>query len=155
MSKAHVTRKGTTLGGLPFSRGALFHLPSNRVYLGEIVHKGAIHQGEHDAIVDRALFARVQDHLDANSRSHRAIATGRKDKAPLTGKLFDEDGEPMSPTFSRGKSGRSYRYYVSASLQQGTRHASTITRRVPAPAIERIVTEATERWTGNAISTRD
>ena len=146
MSKTHITGKGVTLGGLPFSRGALFHLLRNRIYLGEIVHKGLVHQGEHDAIVDRQVFDQVQALLDANSRRHRAIAKSKRSRAPLTGKLFDADGEPMSPTFSRGKSGRAYRYYVSASLQQGARSTDQSVKRLPAAAIERLVSKAGGRW---------
>ncbi|MEM6914398.1 MAG: hypothetical protein AAF511_10525, partial [Pseudomonadota bacterium] len=63
------------------------------------------------------------------------------------GKLFDEAGEPMSPTTARGKTGRTYRYYVSASLQQGWGVASDeIVQRISAPEIERVISEAVRRW---------
>ena len=66
---------------------------------------------------------------------------------PLTGKLFDAAGEPMSPAASRGKSGRTYRYYVSASLQQGLRPAyPSIVQRLSATEIERTVADAVNRW---------
>jgi DNA invertase Pin-like site-specific DNA recombinase len=56
-------------------------------------------------------------------------------------------GEPMSPTLSRGKSGRVYRYYVSASLQQGRgKAADGLVQRLPAPTIERLVGEVLCRW---------
>jgi DNA invertase Pin-like site-specific DNA recombinase len=149
LSKRHTTLKGKEVGGQPFSRGALFHLVRNRLYLGQIVHRGAVHEGEHAAIIAQGLFDQVQQKLDANARRHRAAADHRMVKAPLTGKLFDAAGEPMSPTFSRGKSGRSYRYYVSASLQQGSgRYDDDAVRRLPAPAIERVVGEAAARWSG-------
>ena len=148
-SKRHTTLKGKELGGQPFSRGALFHLLRNRIYLGQIVHRELVHEGEHQAILPQELFDRVQAKLDANARRHRAAAEHRVVKAPLTGKLFDAAGEPMSPTFSRGKSGRAYRYYVSASLQQGAGgKADEAVRRLPAPAIERVIGEAVARWNG-------
>ena len=148
-SKRHITLKGTEVGGQPFSRGALFHLLRNRIYLGQIVHRELVHEGEHEALVPQELFDRVQQKLDANARRHRAAAEHRVVKAPLTGKLFDAAGEPMSPTFSRGKSGRAYRYYVSASLQQGAGgKADEAVRRLPAPAIERVIGEAVARWNG-------
>ncbi|MBC2779179.1 recombinase family protein [Parasphingopyxis marina] len=146
-SKRWQTAKGKTVGGATFSRGALFHLLRNRIYLGQIVHKGKAFDGEHIAIVDPDIFDRVQHRLDANARRHRGASDRRIAKAPLTGKLFDAAGEPMSPTFSRGKSGRAYRYYVSASLQQGARSDDDGIRRLPAPAIERVITEAIGRWT--------
>jgi DNA invertase Pin-like site-specific DNA recombinase len=146
-SKLRKSGNGSPLGGQPFSRGALFYLLRNRLYLGQIVHGEMIYEGEHDGIVDEALFAKAQKLLDANARRHRASADCRVIKAPLTGRLFDASGEVMSPTFSRGKSGRAYRYYVSACLQQGGGTGDTsVIRRVPATTIERIVAEATARW---------
>jgi len=154
-SKLRQTGTGRRLGGVPFSRGALFHLLRNQLYLGKIVHKQMVHAGEHLAIVDEHLFGRVQLHLDANARRHRAKRASSSTRAILTGKLFDAHGEPMSPTTSRGKSGRAYRYYVSGSLQQGrgrqdykngANKGDQITRRLPALAIERTLGEALGRW---------
>lgn len=147
LSKLHISAKGRTMGGQPFSRGALFHLLRNRVYRGQIVHKEVVYEGEHEAIVDVELFDRVQARLDAQVRRHRTRTISRSIRAPLTGKLFDASGEPMSPTTSRGKSGRSYRYYVSAPLQQGKCSSQTnMVRRLSALEIERVVAEAIGRW---------
>jgi site-specific DNA recombinase len=149
LSKRRVSAAGKVTGGGPFSRGALFHLLRNRIYLGQIVHRDQVYPGEHEAIVDAELFDRVQHVLDANARRHRSASGHRIIKAPLTGKLFDAAGQPMSPTFSRGQSGRAYRYYVSASLQQGGRSGDADrVRRLSATAIERILGEAVERWLG-------
>ena len=151
-SKLHVTAKGRRMGGLPFSRGALFHLLRNRVYLGQITHKGQIHAGEHEAIIETELFNQVQTKLDAQVRRHRGKAERRTIKAPLTGKLFDATGEPMSPTTSRGKSGRSYRYYVSAPLLQGSRCAGLDKiQRISAVEIEKVVAEAIRKWIPQAV----
>lgn len=62
----------------------------------------------------------------------------------LTGRLFDANGEPMSPAHSRGSSGRLYRYYVSASVQRGGKH-NTELHRVAASAIEQLVLSTLER----------
>lgn len=150
-SKIHVTPKGRTMGGQPIGRGALFYLLRNRIYLGQIVHKGEVHEGQHKAIIDAGLFDRVGACLDAKALSHRTSAVQRNARAPLTGKLFDAAGEPMSPTMSRGKSGRSYRYYVSAPLQQGLRASGKdIVQRLSATVIEREVDEAIRRWVPKA-----
>jgi len=159
-SKLRVTATGKTRGGGPFSRGALFHLLRNRVYLGQIVHRGTVHEGEHQAILDPELFDRVQQTLDGNARRRHAgashAATHRIIKAPLTGRLFDAGGELMSPTFSRGKSGRAYRYYVSAPLQQGARREEDAgIRRIAAPAIEILVAGLVGRWLGPDCSMAD
>ena len=140
VSKRHVFASGRTSGGTPFSRGALFHLLRNRVYIGRIVHKGTSHPGAHAGIVDPALFDAVQAQLDSQRRRHRTKAERRIMRAPLTGRLFDAAGEPMSPSFSRGALGGTYRYYVSSSLQTGmARPNANILRRVSAPAIEQLV----------------
>ncbi len=147
LSKQRVTGSGKTVGGLPFSRGALFHLLRNRIYLGEIPHKGTFHRGEHTSIVPQEVFDRVQKQLDGNARRHGSSGKVRARRAPLTGRLFDANGEAMSPTFSRGKSGRLYQYYVSASLQQGMRPPTDdVIRRIPAPAIEKLLIDLVNRW---------
>jgi site-specific DNA recombinase len=153
VSKQRVTPSGRTIGGLPFSRGALFHLLRNPIYRGCISHKGVVHDGEHDAIVDGDLFNAVQQQLDRQARRHRSAASHRATKAPLTGRMFDADGEPMSPAFSRGRNGRLYRYYVSASLQQGgTARRGNSIQRISAVAVEKLVDDLVRRWVPKANS---
>ena len=59
----------------------------------------------------------------------------------LTGRLFDSDGHPISPTTAYGRdSKRLYRYYVSASLQRGEVVADPDElQRLPARSIHRLV----------------
>ena len=144
LSKRHVTSNGRELGGTPFGRGALFHLLRNRIYLGQIVHKDLVHQGEHLPIVDADLFELVQQHLAANRVSRSTANERRTERAMLTGRLFDASGEPMSPAHSRGSSGRLYRYYVSASVQRGRSRDGEL-HRVAASAIEQLVKATLER----------
>ena len=135
-SKERTTREGRTMGGQWFSRGALFHLLRNRIYLGLIVHRGKVHQGLHPAIIDPQLFEAVQTTLDANTRRGES-SNDHVTPAPLVGRIFDCDREPMSPSFTRGKRGQAYRYYVSAPLLQGRRrNDDTGIRRVAGPALE-------------------
>ena len=63
VSKAWVSRHGNPRGGTSFDRGALYHLLQNRIYVGEIRHKEERHKGQHDGIVARDLFDRVQGKL--------------------------------------------------------------------------------------------
>ena len=115
LTKRREARSGTVHGGIPFNCSGLAHVLKNRIYRGEIVHRGKAHSGEHEAIVDRALFKAVQDQLAANHHRHRARKT-RAAGCPLTGKVVDGEGQPMRPSFSYGRGGRSYRYYVSECL---------------------------------------
>ena len=144
-SKRRTTRGGRVMGGLPFSRGALFHLLRNRTYLGLIVHQHQAHPGRHAAIVETALFDTVQAKLDANARRHNA-RSGRVAHAPLTGRIFDIDGQPMSPSFTHGQRGQVYRYYVSAPLQPGRRDGDGgAIRRVPGPVLEDLLSAVIRR----------
>src|ERR1700688_3324518 len=62
--------KGRPTGGGLFSRGHIYKIFSNPIYIGQIAHKGVVHDGQHPAIVDRVLWDKVQksleDHLSAN-----------------------------------------------------------------------------------------
>ncbi len=142
-TKRNISAGGKTRGGVAFSRGALFHLLKNRLYLGEITHRKDAHPGLHDAIVDRALFEAVQQQLAGQAR-RSAASHGGLASAPLAGRIFDADGAPMSPTFAHGRGGRLYRYYVSAPLQQGSRVATNDPhpRRISATILERHLEEA-------------
>mgnify|MGYP003145585556 CR=1 FL=1 len=136
-SKERTTLKGRTVGGQPFSRGALYHLLRSRVYLGEVPHKDQSHPGLHEAIIEADLFDAVQAQLDQNSR--RRKAAGKKvANSLLAGRIFDTDEQPMSPTFAYGRGGKLYRYYVSASLQRGEKRdqLDNTPRRISAATVE-------------------
>lgn len=152
LSKRRITRNGKTLGGKPINRGALFHMLRNPVYLGKICHKGVVHDGGHEAIVEEDLFDRVQRKLENQTRRHnKKTSETRFARSPLTGKLFDASGEVMTPSFTNNRHGRSYRYYVSASLQTGAKPPDDdMVRRLSGPDIEKAVAALIERWVPTA-----
>lgn len=135
--KRWTTKSGKQMGAAKFSRGALFHLLRNPIYRGMIRHKGVLHEGAHDAIVDAKTFERVQLRLDHAANRWRK-ARNPVARAPLAARIFDAAGEPMSPSFAHGKRGQVYRYYVSSSLQKGGAPANNpdIIQRVPGAALE-------------------
>ncbi|QNM82613.1 recombinase family protein [Sphingomonas sabuli] len=137
LSKRWTSRSGKEHGGKPFSCGALYYLLQNRLYLGEIVHRGVVHDGEHEAIVSKQLFDEVQAAL-AENRKKRREAPKRKDECWLAGFARDADGKVMTTSFSYGRGGRLYRYYVSGSLDPGP-DSPKPARRVPAARLERLV----------------
>ena len=148
-SKLWTTRSGKVRGGLPFSRGALFHLLKNRIYLGEIVHRDRVYPGQHPAIVDAETFEAVQARLAANS-APQSTGLVRTAMSPLTGRLFDETGARMTPSFAYGRAGRTFRYYTSTTIQRGRRDDVTVApiRRVSAPQLEALVAERMARLIG-------
>ena len=60
---------GRSTGGGLFSRGHVYKLLSNPIYVGRIAHKGQVHEGQHPPIVTLDLWDEVQqslrDHLGA------------------------------------------------------------------------------------------
>lgn len=141
-SRLTIFAKGTSRGGVPFSRGALFHLLRNRIYRGEIVHKDKVHQGLHPAIIEADLFEAVQSRLASQTRRIPKVE-GKVSHSLLTGRIVDADGAPMSPAAAYGRHGTLYRYYVSAPLQQGGKRAThdPHPRRVAAAPLESLLTE--------------
>ena len=123
-------RDGSRSGGAAFSRGKLYDLLANPLFIGRIRHHEQVHPGQHPAIVDEALWQAVQDRLAANrqSRSRRGAA---ERPSPLAGRLFDPDGRKMRPSHARRK-GRRYRYYVSADLVEGSVATGATGWRIPA-----------------------
>ena len=130
-------------GGRPLSRGYIYKLLGNPLYVGCIAHKGEIHEGLHPAIIDRATWDAVQQKLISNRGRKRSIPTRKTEPSPLMGKLFDADGLPLTPSHAV-KSGRRYRYYVSRHLVNGTVGENTTDSgwRLPAREIERITADA-------------
>ncbi len=130
-------------GGRPLSRGYIYKLLGNPLYIGCIAHKGEIHEGLHPAIIDLTTWDAVQQKLISNRGRKRSMPSRRTEPSPLMGKLFDSDGRPLTPSHAV-KSGRRYRYYVSRHLVNGTVGESTTDSgwRLPAREIERITADA-------------
>ena len=72
-SKSWTSASGRLVGGKPFSRGALYLMLQNRIYLGEIVHKGQFHPGKHTPIIDQPLWDAVQAQLDSNTAERNRV----------------------------------------------------------------------------------
>jgi site-specific DNA recombinase len=119
-------------------KGYLYKLLNNRVYVGEAVHKGTAYAGEHQAIIDRALWDRVHGILRESPRK-RAAHTRAQTPALLKGLIFGPTGRAMTPAHTR-RNGRLYRYYVSTDVLKRDASACTV-RRVPAAEIENAVVD--------------
>ena len=143
-SKSWTSASGRLVGDKPFSRGALYLMLQNRTYLGEIVHKGQFHRGEHTPIVDQPLWDAVQEQLAGNTARRQC---GRRTRQPslLAGMLFDGDGNRMTPSYA-GKNGAHYRYYVSGSLITKDRTETSAGLRIPAVEIEHLVSSRLHGW---------
>lgn len=109
-SKERTSAAGNRSGGASYSRGALYDILQNRIYVGEIHHRGENHPGEHAAIVPRELWDRAQAQLKSDDQGRR---NGLKANSPslLVGLLRDSGGNRFTPSHT-SKNGRRYRYYV-------------------------------------------
>jgi len=142
-SKRHTFKSGRMLGGVPFSRGSIYHLLSNPIYVGQIRHRDALYPGRHKAIIDQALWDEVQALIASNTKGAQSRprtsspAAASAAVSPLAGKITDETGDRLTPSHT-SKSGRRYRYYVSSRLLTG-RAAPGEGWRLPAGELERAV----------------
>jgi hypothetical protein len=124
-------------GECAFTRGQLYAILKNPIYVGDIRHQDKLHKGLHTAIIDRETWNQVQaklaDHLQGERRSAPAARPSL-----LAGLIMDGAGEPLVATHAcKGKV--RYRYYVSRALQHGgSLDAAAI--RMPALEIEAAVT---------------
>jgi site-specific DNA recombinase len=147
-AKTWITKKGSRAGGRALARGALYHLLRNRHYLGEIVHKGKGHPGQHAPLIEHDLFNRVQKSLDANIRERRARKV-RPGGSHLSQIVFDDCSNVMSASHSRGKAGKSHRYYVSKAIITGNKVLAGSLARVPARPLEQLIEDRLSRFAPN------
>ena len=136
-SKRRLRPDGTAYGGQRLSRGALYLMLQNRIYRGEITHKGTSYPGEHPAIIEQLLWNQVQAVL-AKNRTERSTGSRANHPNLLAGLVFDESGDRLTPTYAV-KKGTRYRYYVSTGLLTGARTNRSNRRRIPAGNLEDLV----------------
>lgn len=135
-------------GGNSFSRGALYTLLRNPVYIGKVSHKGKVYPGQHEPILDEQLWNDVQAQLEKN-RSKAKSRSAAKAPSLLAGLLFDSNGNPMSPTHAtKGK--RRYRYYISQAVLKYQESEGGSVLRVPAANVESVVIDQLKRTFRNA-----
>jgi len=134
VSKRRTTQDGQSSGGRPFSRGALYTILKNPLYIGKVQHKGKFYDAQHAAIIDSGLWEHAQGRLAQNRRQRKLRATARNPSL-LAGLLYDDCGNPMSPTHAT-KNGRRYRYYISQALLQFREQEAGSVIRLPAREIE-------------------
>ena len=140
LSKPRQFKSGAIYGDKPLRRGQIHFILTNPIYAGNVRHRDKVYPGQHDAIIDPDLFDRVQDKLVINGRKPRGtVSASGRSRSPLSGRVFDADGNRLTPTHTRGKSGKAHRYYVSTSKETNTRKSGW---RLPAPALEETIGQA-------------
>ncbi len=134
-SPMRISLKGNTMGGVKFSRGALYAILKNPAYIGKISHKGKIYEGLHEGIIPLDIWEQVQTKLKDQTV---ARTEQTKQRHMLQGLLHDTDGIIYSPTFTK-RHDKQYHYYVSQNLLQSRNHPNGAMARLPAHEIETLI----------------
>jgi hypothetical protein len=133
-TKRSTTANGGERGGKLLSRGHVYRLLANPIYLGQIAHKGQLYRGQHPALIDAETWTAVHDQLAAKARRHRSQMSAAEPSL-LAGMLTDGHGNRFTPSHAV-KSGRHYRYYVSAAPITETSEDHAQVRRLAAQEVE-------------------
>ena len=145
-SKARVSQTGVSSGGEHYSRGALYKILQNRIYRGEISHKGENFPGQHQAIIDQGTWEQVQKQLQENAHARRS-GSNAAEPSLLRGMVMNEDGLRYTPSHTV-KRNRRYRYYVLPQAQF-ERNSRSDTSRLPARELERSVLSGVQSFLEN------
>jgi site-specific DNA recombinase len=140
MAKAYGAEGLLTKGRKPFTKQTLYKMLHNRMYLGEIVHKGQSFPGQHQAIVTQEQWDAVHALIATDGIERRRDTFGRQSEPVLLRSLlYTPDGERLAPSYTV-KKGKTYRYYTPIKYR---RFGAWASQHVPLPAapIEELVTQ--------------
>ena len=125
---------GPAAGGRDFSRGHLYRILANAIYIGQIVHRDVPYPGQHPAIIDAELWRAVQERLAANLKA-AVSRTNAAEPSLLAALVFDDQGTRLTPSHTK-KGARRYRYYIHPIEMQGGESPAV---RIPAQELESAV----------------
>jgi len=144
-TKPYPISTGRILGGLPFSRGHIYRILSNPLYIGEIAHKDLRHAGQHPRIIDPEIWNAVSALIGSNRREHRARSKAGHANL-LAGLIYDEAGRRLVSSHTT-KNGKRYLYYITSdgSGRKPT-SAGQAKLRLPATDIDAFVIGALQKF---------
>ena len=138
MAKTYAAEGLLSKVGKPLTKQTMYKLLHNRMYLGEINHRGQSYPGEHQALITQAQWDAVHALIETDARQRKRVARGEAEPL-LSGLLFTDDGEKLMPTYTN-KKGKRYCYYTPVLHRRmgawASRHGS-----LPAEPIEALVVE--------------
>lgn len=137
VTTSRTSRTGRTTGGRSFSRGHLYWLLRNPIYIGRVKHHGQTFDGQHEPIIDDAMWVAVQEMLDGRAKHRQAPVNLPSASHLLKGRLFDDAGEPLYAT-QASKQGQRYCYYTSKHLV-ASKADSGSSWRLPAPELDQLI----------------
>ena len=125
-----------------FCKQSIYKILHNRTYIGEISHKGETFPAQHEGLIDKVTWDRVQAILTDDSRLRCRKTWNRKNRNDflLRGIAYTPEGDLLVPMATRKPSGKVYRYYViNKKMHQGAKAAQSWN--YPAQTVEEAVTE--------------
>ena len=132
------SKRGLTYGGYKFSRGILYKILKNPLYIGQVVHKDKVYDGQHEPLISLDLWAIVQRKLGDQAPNISENSQRGGEVNLLKGKVFDLDGNLYSPSYTV-KDDKRYRYYVSQAVLQYKAKPHGVITRLPAGELEELI----------------
>ncbi len=142
-----ISEKGRPYGGAEYSRGNLYYILKNPIYIGKIRHGDKVYEGLHKQIISETLFETVQQKLKDKVADNRYSKKRIKSGSILQGLIFDHEGCIYSPTYTlKSGTNKKYTYYISQNLIQYRDHPEGVMARLPAAEIEKAVLSNIQSW---------
>jgi site-specific DNA recombinase len=140
-SKSWTTSKGIERSGKLITKGYVYKVFKNPVYIGMAAYKGKQFPGEHEPIIEQELWDTVQENLKAGDKHVKGGSESRDTKAPtlLRGLLFSPEGRAFTPGWT-SKGPKRYLYYINTDSIKLGKDACEV-RRIPAGEIEGVVVQ--------------
>ena len=136
--KAWTSKRGNTREGAELNKGHVYRILNNQVYIGKISHKKTIYDGEHQPIITQEIWDAAQAIMDKHSGGVRRKRILTKSSHMLRGIIFDCEDNALTPSTTKNRHGRTYRYYVSTkAIKNGYGQAKLAS--VPAAQVEQMV----------------
>lgn len=136
-TKQYLSRTNNLRGGRLFNRQYIYRVLKNKIYLGKIVHKDKVYDGQHKAIISQEIWDAAQAILSTD-RVKRGNHTRNKAPALLRGLVRCGCCDcAMTPTATK-KGSRHYAYYTpTTAIHQNYAHCDI--GPVPAGEIDALV----------------
>jgi site-specific DNA recombinase len=140
-SKSWTTSKGIERSGKLITKGYVYKVFKNPVYIGMAAYKGKQFPGEHEPIIEQEVWDTVQENLKAGDKHAKGGSESRDTKAPtlLRGLLFSPEGRAFTPGWT-SKGPKRYLYYINTDSIKLGKDACEV-RRIPAGEIEGVVVQ--------------
>lgn len=137
-TKSYISLSEKKQGGKFYSSATVRTVLKNRLYLGQVHHKGEYYPAQHKSIIEQDVFDKAQEILSETPLVKQKRTFVAKSEALLKGIIVCGGcGGAMSPTYTKKKN-KIYRYYITNAYRRRTCTDCPVDR-IPAGEIEEVV----------------